>query len=33
MDDTDLFAALLVLTLVTVLYLTMPDLTRGLWLP
>jgi hypothetical protein len=33
MDDIDLFAALLVLTIVTVLYLTMPDFSSGLWLP
>ena len=32
-DDLDLFAAFFVLGIVLVLYIVMPDLTQGLWIP
>ena len=33
MDNEDLFAALLVLGVALALYLTMPDLSQGFWIP
>ena len=32
-DDTDLFAAFVVLGLALALYLAMPDLTQAVWIP